>query len=201
VTARCAILLLAPAGTTDPPPGIAAVPWRAALAEDVADLLANLAGVESAVAVTPGDRDLAASLVWPGTTVFTVPVARPVAAFAAAAEAGYAEAAVIAGDAPDLPALHVGKLFRGLGSHLVAAAPASGGGLVGLAARLPAPEWLVTADPALEDATVAGLRAAAPAPRSVAQAPNWHRLRVPTDVHLLDPGLEGWEATRALLGG
>lgn len=201
MTTRCAILLIAPPDATAPPPGIPAQPWRAALAEDVADLLANLAEVECAVAAAPADQELALSVVWPGTPVFTVPAPRPVAALQAAAEAGYTEGAVIAADAPDLPSLHIGKLFRGLGSHPVAAAPATGGGLVGLAARLPVPEWLINADPDLGDASLARLRAAAPAPRSVAPAPAWHRLRVPTDVHALDPGLEGWEATRALLGG
>jgi len=196
---RCAITLLGAPGAAAPPPGVAPAPWRAALAEDVADLLAGLANVQGAVAVIPADLELAARLIWPGTPVFTVDVARPVAALNAAAEAGYTEAAVIAADAPDIPALHIGKLFRGLGSHLVAAAPAAGGGLVGLAARLPVPQWLVDADPGLDDATVAGLRAAAPGPRAVAESPSWHRLRVPTDVHLLDPDLEGWEATRALL--
>lgn len=199
MTRRCAIALLGPPDATRPPPGVPASPWRAALAEDVADLLSSLANVQAAVAATPADQELAASLIWPGTPVFTVLVARPVAALRAAADAGYAEAAVIAADAPDVPALHVGKLFRGLGSHPVAAAPADGGGLVGLAARLPVPVWLVAADPGLDEATVATLRAAAPAPRAVAQAPSWHRLRAPADVHLLDPGLEGWEATRALL--
>jgi hypothetical protein len=33
------------------------------------------------------------------------------------------------------------------------------------------------------------------------QGPGWHRLRTPDDLRLLDPGLEGWENTRALLEG
>jgi hypothetical protein len=201
LTARCAILLLSSPDHGGPPPGVSPQAWRAALAEDVADLLASLAQVQSAVALVAVDQDLAGGLVWPGTPIFTVPRARPVAALEAAAGAGYREAAVVAADVPDLPALHVGKLFRGLGSHPVAAAPAHGGGLVALAARLPVPRWLIDADPGLEDASLAGLRLAAPEPRSVASAPSWHRLRDPTDIHLLDPGLEGWEATRALLGG
>jgi hypothetical protein len=201
VTRRCAIALLGPLGGTAPPPGIAPESWRAALAEDVSDLLANLANVQGAVAVVAADQLLAAALIWPDTPIFTIDTARPVAALRAAVEAGYTEAAVIAADAPDLPALHVGKLFRGLGSHPVAAAPAAGGGLVALAARLPVPQWLVDADPELDGTSVAALRAAAPVPRSVAESPSWHRLRVPTDIRLLDPGLEGWEATRALLTG
>ncbi len=197
---RCAVVLLGAPGTSAPPPGVAPAPWSAALAEDVADLVSGLANVQGAIAVTPDAQQLAASLIWPGMPVFIVDAARPVAALRAAADAGYAEAAVIAADAPDLPALHIGKLFRGLGSHPVAAAPADGGGLVGLAARLPVPEWLVVVDPSLDEASLPFLRAAAPEPRSVAAAPSWHRLRVPTDIRYLDPGLEGWEATRSLLG-
>ncbi len=184
-----------------PPPGVSPAEWRSALAEDVADLVAGLANVQGAIAVTPDDIDLAKTLIWPGTPVFTVPDARPVAALRAAADAGYTEAAVLAADAPDLPGLHVGKLFRGLGSHPVAAAPADGAGLVGLAARLPLPDWFVAADPSLDDATIASLRAASPAPRAVSAAPGWHRLRAPGDIRYLDPGLEGWDATRALLSG
>jgi hypothetical protein len=199
LTARCAVLLLTSAAPEPPRPGIAAADWRAALAEDVADLLANLAEVESAVAVAHGDEEFAASLVWPGTPILGLPVARPVPALRAAAAAGYMEAAVLAADVPDLPALLVGKLFRGLGSHDVAVAPAAGGGLVALAARLPVPGWLAAADPHLDDANVDALRAAAPTRRSVTETPTWHRVRTSADATLLDPDLEGWEATRALL--
>jgi hypothetical protein len=33
----------------------------------------------------------------------------------------------------------------------------------------------------------------------IATAPGWHRLRTPADLTRLDPGLEGWDNTRALL--
>ena len=56
---------------------------------------------------------------------------------------GYDQAALCAADAPDLPAMLLGKLFRPLGSHRVAVSPAEPGpGLLGLATRLPAPGWL-----------------------------------------------------------
>jgi hypothetical protein len=201
LTARCAILLITQTDAQAPPPGIAPGPWRAALAEDVADLLANLAEVSPVVAAAPADQRLAASVVWPGTPVLSIAEARPVQALAAAAEAGYTDAVVVAADVPDLPAMHLGKLFRALGSHPVAVAPAVGGGCVALASRLPVPDWLVEADPTLDHADIESLRAVAPAARSVAGTPGWHRLREPVDIMLLDPGLEGWEATRALLGG
>ena len=43
------------------------------------------------------------------------------------------------------------------------------------------------------------MRRRAPGPRMVATGPGWHRLRKPQDVARLDPGLEGWDNTRALL--
>ena len=83
----------------------------------------------------------------------------------------------------------------------MAAVPADGGGLVVLAARLPAPGWLpdgITLD--TPDA-VDRVRGAAPSRRDFAVAASWRRLRTPGDLARLDPGLEGWETTRALLAG
>ncbi|WP_449061464.1 hypothetical protein [Planomonospora algeriensis] len=66
-----------------------------------------------------------------------------------------------------------------------------------LAAHLPYPEW---ADAGFDDPDPVGtLRARAPGSRMVATGPGWHRLRTPGDVGRLDPGLEGWDNTRALL--
>ena len=115
---------------------------------------------------------------------------------------GGTEAAVVADDAPDLPGLLVGKLFSGLSGAEAAACPADGGGLVALASRLPVPRWVRAAAVDLDrpDA-LAALSAAAPRAREVALVPGWHRLRRAEDVHRLDPGLEGWEATRRVLSG
>jgi hypothetical protein len=119
---------------------------------------------------------------------------------AAAAADGYQQAAVLAPDAPDLPGLLVGKLIRPLGSRTAAAAPdAAGAGLLGLACRLPAPAWLPPLD--LDTGSIAALRAAAPHPGDVAATPGWRRLRDPAGLGTLDPAVEGWEATRALLTG
>ncbi|NJP32292.1 hypothetical protein HCJ94_09955 [Micromonospora sp. HSS6-12] len=113
----------------------------------------------------------------------------------------YDQVAVIAGDAPDLPGLVIGKLLRPLTTRPVAVAPAEGGGpgLLGVAARLPVPEWLPTLD--LDSARPAAVRAAAPRPGDLAVTPAWHRLRGPGDLALLNPALEGWDTTRALLSG
>ena len=118
----------------------------------------------------------------------------------AAAQLGADSVAVVAGDAPDLPGLLIGKLFRALSPADAAVCPAAGGGLVALAIKLPRPVWLPDVD-LDEDDALERLRAAAPRRHAVGLAPGWHRLRTPVDVHRLDPGLEGWEATRRLLSG
>jgi hypothetical protein len=118
----------------------------------------------------------------------------------AAAADGYDQAAVIAADAPDVPGMVLGKLLRPLTGKPVAVAPGGpGGGLFGVAARLPVPDWL--ADHDLDSASPAALRRTAPEPREVESTPEWRRLRGPADLATLDPALEGWDATRALLGG
>jgi len=93
-------------------------------------------------------------------------------------------------------------LFRGLGVADVAACPAQSGGLVALAARLPPARWVVEAAVGLDTPDALDrLARAAPSRRSLSVGPGWHRLRAPGDLSVLDPGLEGWEATRALLSG
>ncbi|MFJ6198368.1 hypothetical protein [Micromonospora sp. NPDC092111] len=194
---RVVVALLGPVAWS--PPGIDLKDWRTALAEDLVDLLATLAEVETAVAVTPADRWLADAVVWPGTVVHQV--AEPTITAVLAALDGYDQAAVVAADAPDLPGLTLGKLLRPLTSRPVAVAPVEGGGpgLLGVASRLPVPDWLPAVD--LDSAGPADLRRAAPAPAEVAVTPGWHRLRGPADLAALDPAVEGWEATRALLTG
>ncbi|MGY4910816.1 hypothetical protein [Micromonospora aurantiaca (nom. illeg.)] len=205
---RVVVALLGPVTWT--PPGVDPARWRTALAEDVVDLLATLNEVETAVAVTARDRWLADAVVWPGTQVYEVPEPTPNAVFAAITgdqaarddgAGGYDQVAVVAADAPDVPGLTLGKLLRPLTTRPVAVAPVEGGGtgLLGVAARLPVPAWL----PALDlDATApAEVRRAAPSPGDVAVTAGWHRMRGPADLAALDPAVEGWEATRALLSG
>ncbi|WP_320066347.1 hypothetical protein [Micromonospora sp. RTGN7] len=192
---RVVVALLGPVPWT--PPGIDPVAWRAALAEDVVDLLATLQEVETAIAATPADRSLAEAVIWPGTTVYEVPTATAAAVLGAVT--GYDQAAVIAADAPDLPGLSVGKLLRPLTTRPVAVAPAEGAGpgLLGIASRLPVPQWLPEVD--LDAALPADVRRAAPHPGDVAVTAAWRRMRGPADLAGLDPAVEGWEATRALL--
>jgi Uncharacterized protein conserved in bacteria (DUF2064) len=115
---------------------------------------------------------------------------------------GGIEVVVLAGDAPDLPPLLVAKMFAAFDKADVAVCPCEGGGLVALGVRLPTPGWLRAADVSLDTPdAVARLAAAAPRRRALAIGPGWRRMRRPEDTRRLDPGLEGWEATRALLSG
>lgn len=181
------------------PPGIDAGRWRRALADDLVDLLATLAEVDPALAVRADERDYAATVGWPSMTVYALADLSVRAILDAADADGYEQAAIIAPDAPDLPGMLIAKLLRPLTTRPTAAAPAAGDecGLVGFASRLPAPPWLADTD--LDTATVAGIRAAAPAAVEVIGTPGWHRLRSPAALGRLDPALDGWDATRAIL--
>lgn len=201
MTRRAAALLLSgPPAARACPPGIAPAEFARAMAEDVADLLADLPGLEAVVAAAPDRVADAEDVVWPGTPVLEV-AGRPVDVLAALAERGYDEAAVFAADVPDLPGLLVAKPFSALSTAPVAAAPADGGGLVALACRLPLPAWLPVDIDLDEPYAVERLKAAAPSPGDVVLTPAWRRLRRREDLAALDPDLEGWEATRALLAG
>ena len=174
--------------------------WRAALAEDVVDLLARLAQAEAAIATTAEDRRLAEEIAWPGMRIYEIPRATYLPVLHAAAADGFDQAAVIAADAADVPGMILGKLLGPLENKAVAVAPGgAGNGLFGLATSLPAPGWL--ADHDLDTATAQLLRRTAPRPADVTSTPEWRRLRGPAELSSLDPALEGWDNTRALLGG
>jgi hypothetical protein len=202
VTERvAAVLSVRRRGTA--PPGIDPTAFRLALLEDTYEVVAGLEIVTPALVLDPPEQPDAEALTWPGTAI--VPAATPAAAFAALADLGAREAVLVAPDAPDLPPLLIGKLFRALGAAPASACEAGpGDGLVALAARLPLPDWLAatltTVDLDTPDA-LARLRTAAPRPGQIPRGPGWHRVRTAADVRLLDPGLEGWENTRALLEG
>jgi glycosyltransferase A (GT-A) superfamily protein (DUF2064 family) len=195
VTARFAAVL---AGReTAAPPGIDPAEFRLAVLEDTYEVVAGLEFVTPVLALTEDDKE-AEAITWPGTEVVHTTGLR--ALLDALAGLGAEQAAVVAHNAPDLPSLLLGKLFRGLGGGEVAICPAKGGGLVALAARLPAPAWLADVDLDTPDAP-SRLRAAAGRPGAVRSGPGWHRLRTVDDLARLDPGLEGWDNTRMLLGG
>jgi glycosyltransferase A (GT-A) superfamily protein (DUF2064 family) len=179
------------------PPGADPAEVRLAMLEDTYEVVAGLELVTPVLALTEPDED-AEAITWPGTQVVLTTGLQ--ALLDQLAALGADQAAVVAHDAPDLPPLLLGKLFRALGSGEVAICPAKGGGLVALAARLPAPPWLKEIDLDTPDAP-SRLRAAAEVPGAVRSGPGWHRLRAPEDLSRLDPGLEGWDNTRVLLGG
>ncbi len=214
MTATRAVAVLAvdlPSRAT--PPGVDPDRLRLAMVEDTYEVIAGLALVDPVLALSPGPQPAAVALTWPGTRVIEIPAAPDEAApdgsgtltHAVLDEMGrhkYAAGVVVAGDAPDLPGLLIGKLFRALGRADIALCPAEGGGLVALAASLPTAPWLAEVGTGLDapDA-IERFRAGAPSRRAVALGPGWHRLRTPGDLSRLDPGLEGWESTRAVLSG
>ena len=174
--------------------------------EDAYDTVAALELVEPALALVPGDQPDAEQVTWPGTQLVRAArtndpseVAEVLDVLAALSPTA-AAVALVTGDAPDLPGLLVGKLFRALGNAYVAVSPAEGGGLVSVAVRIPVPSWFLTAGVGLEAAdAVERLARAAPRRSALALAAGWHRVRTMADARRLDPGLDGWDNTRAAL--
>lgn len=177
----------------------------AAMLADVIDLVADTPEVDSALAVAAGYDASASVLTWPGTPVVTVAASPTLAEILVAAPTTQAVAvAAVVPDAPDLPTLMLGKLFSALagrGRTSFAVCPDDRGGLVAVAASLPIPSWLTGVAIGLDSPDgLDALRAAAP-PGELTIGPGWHRVRAEDDLRRLDPGLEGWDATRAYLSG
>ncbi|HEX6468354.1 MAG TPA: DUF2064 domain-containing protein [Streptosporangiaceae bacterium] len=200
-----AVLARTGAAAAASPPGIDPGEFRLALLEDTYEVVAGLELVTPALLIAGGDWPATEAITWPGTPIVRADGLE--AALARLGELGAEQAAIVVGDAPDLPPLLIGKLFRALGRAPAAVCPADGGGLVALAVRLPAPAWLFhgvaeTGYGLFEVPDALGrLRAAAPGPGAVRASPGWRRLRTLADLDFLDPNLEGWESTRALLSG
>ncbi|TDU91691.1 hypothetical protein EV138_5302 [Kribbella voronezhensis] len=199
---RRVVVLVVPAVGTWAPPGRSPETWRLALAEDTYEVLASLDRVDVAVAVVGGDESSVAdisALTWPGTAVYSVDPTRPV--LDALSGVGPAAAAVaVSYDAPDLPGLLIGKLFRALSSADLAVCPAEDGSQVAIGVNFPVAPWVASAAPTF-DTSLAELERLKPRRHAVAIGPGWHRLRSAGDIARLDPGLEGWDATRAVLRG
>jgi CHASE2 domain-containing sensor protein len=200
-TDRRVVVLVVPATGTWAPPGRSAEAWRLALAEDTYEVLASLDRVDVAGAVVGGDDASIAeisALTWPDTPVYSVAPSHPV--LDAVRAVGPAAAVVaVSHDVPDLPGLLIGKLFRALGSADLAVCPAEDGTQAAIGVNLPPASWL---PPTLDfDISIAELDAAKPRRLAVAIGPGWHRLRSNADLARLDPGLEGWDATRSILRG
>ena len=187
-----AAAVLVPRAT--PPPGVDPAAYARALLTDAFDLLDDLAGLTAYVAAAPADAAVAAGV---GPVLPIPDPADAAAALDALAATGATIGAVTAGDAPDLPGLLVGKLFGACEDTAAGVLPGSDGRLVGVASRLPRPPWL---DGLTLDRDLPWLHERAPY-GAVQVGPGWHRLARPGDVARLDPRLEGWAETRALLSG
>ncbi|MEU4194831.1 DUF2064 domain-containing protein [Kribbella sp. NPDC026611] len=201
MTDRRVVVLVVPAEGSWAPPGRTVDAWRLALAEDTYEVLAALDRVDVAVAVAGGGETALApvsELTWPGTPVYTVGPGRPV--LDAVELAGPAAAVVaVSHDVPDLPGLLIGKLFRALSSADIAVTPAEDGSLAAIGVNVPTAGWVAEVAPVF-DTALSLLEARKPRRHAVAVGPGWHRLRSAADIARLDPGLEGWDATRSLLG-
>jgi hypothetical protein len=175
----------------------------AAMLNDVVDLVADTPQVDPALVVVEGAGSLADSVAWPGTPRVSVSSDPPLTELLeATAPLADAAVAVVVPDVPDLPTLLLGKLFSALAGpprRALAVCPAQRGGLVAVAASVPGlPEWL-EAEMRLDDAgALHALQVAAPA-GELTVGPGWRRVYSQADLASLDPGLEGWEATRAWL--
>jgi len=215
---RRVVVLVLPSTGTWAPPGRSPEAWRLALAEDTYEVLAALDRVEVAVAVLNGTEASvreATTLTWPGTAVYAattlqdaITKAATTAAPGSAAGEGSASASgagrvaavvAVAYDAPDLPGLLIGKLFRALSTADLAVCPSEDGSQVALGVNIPIAGWLTDSLDLSFELTLADLDQAKPRRHAVAVGPGWHRLRSAADLALLDPGLEGWDATRSIL--
>ena len=159
----------------------------AALAEDVVDLLATLAEVEAAVAVTVEDRALLTQVGWPGCRGTTYRRSTLPSVLAAIAADGYEQAVVVAADAPDLPGMLIGKLLRPLTTPAGrgrAGHRRAGAARAGRAAARPGVAARRRPGRSHAPGSCAGWRRAA---ADVAGTPGWHRLRGPADLARLDP--------------
>jgi hypothetical protein len=197
---RRVVVVVVPAAGTWAPPGRDPEKWRLAMAEDTYEVIAALDRVDVAVAVAGGDEAAVAelsALTWPGTPTYAVDADRPV--LHAVELAGPAAAVVaVSYDVPDLPGLLIGKLFRALSHADIAVTPAEDGTLAAIGVKLPVAPWLTALAPTF-DTSLTLLESQKPRRHAVAMGPGWHRLRSNADIARLDPGLEGWHATKSQL--
>jgi len=177
------------------PPGVDPAAFAGACLADTYEVAADLVGARSGI-VGPPPLD---ELLWPTSVrLDDTGLADLLGACAELAD----EVVLVPADVPDLPGLVLAKQLKVLHRADVAVAPERGGpGCVALGFRLPMAAWLPLADLDLDLDPRSTLRAAAPAGARVETTPDWHRLRGAAAVHRLDPALEGWEETRALLSG
>jgi hypothetical protein len=178
------------------PEGIDPASFAAASLLDCYEVVADLIGVKSGIAGPPSVADM----LWPGA--LHLPTDITVGAMAEQLGGVADELVVLPADLPDLPGLVLAKLFKVLHRTDIAIAPERAGtGCAAIGVSLPLAEWIPDDAFDLDHNPHPRLSTIAPRRSRWALAPAWHRLRTPADVSRLDPGLEGWEETRALLEG
>jgi hypothetical protein len=161
---------------------------------DCYEVVADLVEVGSGIAGAPQVADL----LWPGA--WHLPDGLSVLELARRVAGRADELVVLTADVPDLPALVLAKIFRVLHRLDLAVAPQRNGlGCVAIGVALPPADWLTEDLLDLQRCPVAQLRSDRTGRGRWALAPGWHRLQSTEDLARLDPGLEGWEQTRALL--
>jgi Uncharacterized protein conserved in bacteria (DUF2064) len=192
---RLAVVLSRYDAAAGAPPGIDPHQFAAACLADTYEVVAELTEVESGIAGPAWVGDL----LWPGDRSWPADITVP--DLAAQVSSQMDELVVVPADVPDLPALVLAKVFKALQRADIVLAPERTGGCVAIGLALPMAGWIPADILDLDGRSTTALEAAAPRRNRWALAPEWHRLRTPAAVHRLDPGLEGWEQTRALLSG
>jgi hypothetical protein len=193
---RAAVVLARYGASSAAPEGIDPASFAAASLLDCYEVVADLIGVKSGIAGPPSVADM----LWPGA--LHLPTDMTVGAMAEQLGGVADELVVLPADLPDLPGLVLAKLFKVLHRTDIAIAPERAGtGCAAIGVSLPLAEWIPDDAFDLDHNPYPRLSTIAPRRSRWALAPAWHRLRTPADVSRLDPGLEGWEETRALLEG
>jgi hypothetical protein len=193
---RAAVVLARYGASSAAPEGIDPASFAAASLLDCYEVVADLIGVKSGIAGPPSVADM----LWPGA--LHLPTDITVGAMADQLGGVADELVVLPADLPDLPGLVLAKLFKVLHRTDIAIAPErAGAGCAAIGVSLPLAEWIPDDAFDLDHNPYPRLSTIAPRRSRWALAPTWHRLRTPADVSRLDPGLEGWDETRALLEG
>ena len=191
---RLALVHAAHGAAAAAPEGVAADEFAWACLADCYEVAADLVEVGSGIAGPPQVGEL----LWPGA--WQLPDGLGVLELARRVTGRADEFVVLTADAPDVPGLVLAKMFQVLHRvDLVVAPQRNGGGCVAMGVALPPRDWLTGDLLDLELNPVARLPSDRAGRSRWALAPAWHRLRSPEDLARLDPGLEGWEQTRALL--
>jgi hypothetical protein len=193
---RVAVVLARYDASSAAPDGIDSAAFADACLLDSYEVVADLIGVTSGIAGPPS----VAEMLWPGALHLANDVTVPIISRQLSEEAD--ELVVLPADVPDMPGLVLAKLFKVLHRTDIAIAPErTGNGCAAIGVSLPLADWIPEDAFDLDDNLFTRLSAIAPRRSQCTLAPAWHRLRTPTDVAQLDPGLEGWEETRTLLSG